>query len=95
MANLSHLSGFPASINEIQDRMGGSEAGEAALESIRGNLTRNAVDLDMDRLTLGSWMSLDDSGTTLNVHDPKSELVAQALFKSRHYRRPYVVPKKV
>jgi predicted dehydrogenase len=95
MANLSHRSGFPASLKGIRDRIGGSEAGKAAIESIRGNLTRNGVDLDQDQLTLGSWMSLEDQGTRLKVHNPESQLVAQALFKPRHYRKPFVVPKKV
>lgn len=95
MANLSYRSGFPASPGEIQARIGESEVGAAAIESICENLTRNGVDLEKDRLTLGSWMSLENSGTSLHVHDSDSDMIAQALFKKRDYRTPFEVPENV
>lgn len=95
LANLSYRSGFPASLGEIRNHLGGSDAGSAAIESIRGNLDRNGVRLDRNPLTLGSWMSLENAARTLNVHNPDSELVAGALFQPRNYRAPFIVPEKV
>jgi predicted dehydrogenase len=95
MANLSYRSGFPASPQVIEDVIGGSEAGLAALKHIQTNLTRLGIDLNKEPLTLGSWMSLEDSGRKLNVHNSDCELLAQALFERRQYRKPYVVPEHV
>lgn len=95
LANISYRSGFPASEKKIRDQIGGTLAGDAAIESVVGNLTRNKVDLDVDQLTLGPWVSLSDDSNVLTVDDPKSELVAQELFRRRVYREPFVVPFKV
>ena len=95
LANISYRSGFPASLNEIRDQIGGTEAGEAVIESVVGNLTRNHVDLSADRLTLGPWLSLSDDSTALTVHDSQSNLLAQGLFEPRHYRAPFSVPAEV
>ena len=95
MANLSYRSGFPASPKEILDVIGGSEPGRAALTHIEANLNRQGVDLKREPLTLGSWMSLEDSGQKLKVHNSDSNLVAQSLFERRDYREPFVIPMNV
>lgn len=95
MANLSHRSGLPAKPKKIHDVMDGLAHGEEAVNSMVANLERHDTDLSKDSLTLGSWMSLEKGGSTLNVHSPESELIAQALFQPRQYREPFVVPEKI
>lgn len=91
LANLSHRSGFPASWSTIRERMGEGAAVDAVVDGIRENLERNKIDLDNHPLTLGSWVSLEAQASRLIVEDPRSDLVAQALFKPRNYREPFVV----
>jgi predicted dehydrogenase len=95
MANLSFRSGFPTSQKEVSEAVGGITAAQEAVDKIRGNLERHSIDLSKDPLTMGSWMSLEDSGNTLKVQNPESDLVAQALFQKRAYREPYAVPDKI
>jgi hypothetical protein len=95
LANISYRSGFPASVKTVRDRLGGTDAGDLIVDGIVGNLTRNKVDLDMDRLTLGPWLSLSDQSSTLKVSDSESHLLAQELFQPRQYREPYSVPSQV
>ncbi len=95
LANISYRSGYPASVKNVRDQFGGTDAGDTIIESIVANLTRNRVDLDVDRLTLGPWVSLSNNSSKLTVSDFKSNLMAQELFKPRQYRKPFSVPMQV
>ncbi len=95
MANLSYRSGLPTSTGGILDAIGNYPHAGEALGSIERNLKRHAIDLAKEQLTLGSWLSLEDGGRSLKVHNPESDLIAQALFQKRQYRKPYVVPEKI
>jgi predicted dehydrogenase len=95
LANLSYRSGFPASPAEINKLFAGTEVGEAAWSTLQSNFQLNGIDLETEQLTMGSWLSLEKKGTQLKVHNPASELVAQALFQPRNYRSPFVVPEAV
>ena len=91
LANLSYRSGFPAKGGQIRDAMENPEHAEEAIVNIEQNLERLEIDLAEDPITLGCWMSLDDSSRTLKVHNPDCDPVAQALFKKRQYRKPFAV----
>lgn len=95
MANLSYRSGMPASIDEIEDVLKAAEHSDEALQHIKANLDRHGIDLDEAPLAVGSWMSLEKAGRKLKVHNPDRDLVAQALFEKRRYRKPFVVHNNV
>jgi len=95
VANISYRAGSPASPDRIGKIFEGTQVGEEAWTSLKGNLERNGVDLEKEQLTLGSWMSLQDEGRKLQVEDPASDPVAQYLFQPRNYRSPFIVPAQV
>jgi len=95
LSNISYRSGFPASPEKIGNVFEGSQVGEEAWTSLRGHLERNGIDLERERLTLGSWLSLQDEARKLVVNDPASEFTAQFLFQPRNYRSPFIVPTQV
>ncbi len=95
LANLSYRSGFPATGAEIVDAMGNPPHAEEAITSMQENLKRLGIDLSEEPMTLGTWMSLQDSSRKLKVLNPECNLIAQSLFRKRRYRKPFAVPENV
>ncbi len=94
LANISYRSGAAASPGTVQERTGETEKMAETFQRVRSHLQANDIDMDRERIILGSWLRYQRHSRRITGGDGNTELIANALLEPT-YREPFVVPNNV
>jgi hypothetical protein len=86
--NISYRIGKPASVAQVDQRVSHQEESRENWEQMKSHLHDNGVDLDVEKPTLGPWLTYDPQNERfIGEHAADAnELVKEV------YRDPYVIP---
>ena len=87
--NISYLLGKKASPDELREKAKGNKDAMDSLERLTEHLGANDVKLDVDKLTLGEFLTMNPETEKFIGNAAADKLL------TREYRAPYVVPEKV
>ncbi|MGH8020463.1 MAG: Gfo/Idh/MocA family protein, partial [Opitutaceae bacterium] len=94
LANVSHRLGEPAPLEEARAVVDRHEFSRAAFDNMVTHLGRHGVDLERDRLRVGGWLQVDESGETIaGVGEAPDDATLERAHHFAHgiQRPPYVI----
>ncbi len=87
--NISYRLGKKASPDELREAVKSNKEAMDSLERLVAHLSANAVDVNVDKLTLGQFLKMDPKTERFIGNADADKLL------TREYRTPFVVPEKV
>lgn len=94
LAGISHRLGSPAPLEEARAVVSRHEFSRATFDGMVAHLGKHGIDPDRDRLCVGRWLQVDESGETITAVEGAPD--ETALERARHLARgvqrpPYVI----